>query len=367
MYCDKCGHELYEGNKYCTNCGALIENNPEEKKDKSGLAWNCLIFIVAVLIVVFGILLINKNKNIYYVSEIKEIASETTNYRSKTSVDASKYISNYVGTDTKYKDAIVKISESEKEKCSKTTTLKYEEELIKKYNLYSANLCELSDEYLENLISIYEYAREEYPHIFDYVYTNQLLYDANSKFAVSNGFSSSIALYGLFDSISDKNGSNNRLGMLLNTTYFLDEAYFEQIIIKNVNSGHFPENATIYSPIIHELGHKLHYDLVFMKYGVKDFSIVNDSNYNSVVKVYNDLNNQITTTEIVKKAIKRAYGIDTENIKGYTQKISSYAEVNANEAIGEAVHDWYLNGEKANRLSIAIVEILKEERAKYFG
>ena len=365
MYCNNCGHELYEGNKYCTNCGTpIVLVEPKSKKTNAIL--NMAISLVVILIVVFIVISSNKPVKGYYFSKITAIEEDETKYKSKTTIDASKYLSSYVDSDVKYKKEIAKISEGEKEKCSKVSTLKYEEELIKKYNLYSANLCELSDEFLEKILEIYEYADNEYPGIFDYVYTNQLLYDANSKFAISNGFSSSIALYGSFDSISDQNGTNNRLGMLLNTTYFLDETYFKQIMIKNVNSGHFPKNATIYSPIIHELGHKLHYDLVFMKYGVKDFSIINDSNYNNAVNVYNDLNNQTTTREIVKKAIKNVYKVDTNDIKEYTKLISNYAAVNANEAIGEAVHDYYLNKDNANVLSIEIVKILKEERAKYF-
>ena len=366
MYCTNCGHELYDGNKYCTNCGMHIAPKVKESDKKFNKILNIIIVSLFVLLdFVFVIYLLVPSSR-YYFSSIIGGSEEKITKAGKTSVDASKYFDSYVGSEKEYKNEISKISEEEKEKCSKISTLKYEESLIKKYGLYSANLCELSDEYLENLLLVFDYAYNEYPGIFDYAYTNQILYDANSKFSVSNGYSYSIALYGIFDSIIDKNGTNNRLGMLLNTTYFLDETYFEQTIIKSVASNHFPANANKYSPIIHELGHKLHYDLVFMKYGIDNFAIINDSNYEKAVKVYEDLNNEITTTEIIKKAIKNLYNVDANDIKEYTKEISGYATVNSNEAIAEAVHDYYLNKENANVLSIEIVKVLKEERAKYF-
>ena len=34
MYCVKCGKEVKEGTKFCTNCGAEIEAQKEEKKEE---------------------------------------------------------------------------------------------------------------------------------------------------------------------------------------------------------------------------------------------------------------------------------------------------------------------------------------------
>ena len=147
-----------------------------------------------------------------------------------------------------------------------------ESESIKESEMEELEYINVS-EYLEEILKIYEYADNEYKGIFDYAYSGKLLYDANSRYAIKNGFSGAIALYGILDSTNSNLGTNYRLGMLLNTSYFLDEEYFKQVIAKNINSNHFPPNATIYSPIIHELGHKLHYDLVFKKYGINNFSI----------------------------------------------------------------------------------------------
>lgn len=369
MNCKNCGAKLYDNHKYCTNCGMqfrfegnnnINHDNSKKPNIKIGLIINLV--LVVILITIYY----TNNKKNYYISPITPETNDEQNISDKTTIDASKYVDTFIESEEDYKNKIDSISSLEKEKCSKLSTLKYEEEIIKKYKLYSVNLCELSDEYLQEILNMYEYAAREYDGIFDYAYSGQLLYDANSRYAIKNGFSGAIALYGILDSKNSNLGTNYRLGMLLNTTYFLDEEYFRQIIVKSINSRHFPPNATIYSPVIHELGHKLHYDLVFKKYGISNFSITKNNNYSSSINVFNDLNNNITTNAIVKKSIENLNGSNFKGeLKEYTKEISEYAATNSNEAIAEAVHDYYLNKDDANALSKEIVKVLKEERAKY--
>ena len=420
MFCNKCGNKLENNNRFCTNCGNQVlldkpveevliinsDSNSNIQNVNQGIQVNQSsnffqqlpqqnnlmqqnihtsisdvkkgrnkvldtgILIVSCCIIIFLFLLFNKKEVNYYTHKIisAEQNDEEINTNGKTSVDVTKYVDKYIDNEESYKDAIQKISNSEKEKCSKLSTLKYENEIMEKYNLYSVNLCELSDEYLEQILNIYEYAESEYPGIFDYAYATQILYDADTRYAISNNFSGAIALYGMIESYDGDKGSNNRLGMLLNTNYFLNETYFKQVMARNVSSKHFPSNATIYSPVMHELGHKLHFDLVFKKYNFANFSIVDNKEYDNYVRVIQDISGKTTTTKIVTDAIKNAYHInDVDDIKKYTAEISNYAKSDPNEAIAEAVHDWYLNGENAHKLSIEIVKVLKLERSKYFG
>lgn len=376
MFCNKCGSRLEENAHFCTQCGNPINyGNPNNSlsssnnKKASQLGLNVAIFFVSCLLFIALYVWFNKESLIHYEADLitNNESTQEVIESGKTSVDASKYVNEYYDNEAEYKQAVLAISNAEKEKCSKLSTLKYETEIMEKYNLYSVNLCELSDEYLEQILKIYEYTEKEYPGVFDYAYATQILYDANTRYAISNNFSGAIALYGMIESFNGENGSNNRLGMLLNTDYFLNETYFNQIMIRNVKSNHFPNNANIYSPVIHELGHKLHFDLVFKKYDFDNFSIVENEEFDNYVKVIQDITGQITTTEIIKTAIKNTYNAnDIEDITKYTAEISNYAKSDANEAIAEAVHDYYLNGTNAHKLSIAIVKVLKEERIKYF-
>ena len=359
-------------NIYSNNQMNIPTNNSNVKPPKKNeLGLNLSILLVSGIIIFFSVMIFNKDDFGYYTakfSNITEEEKESIEEDGKTSVDVSKYVSKYYDNETDYKNAVQKISNLEKEKCSKLSTLKYENEIIEKYKLYSVNLCELSDEYLKQILKIYEYAEKEYPGIFDYAYATQILYDADTRYAISNNFSGAIALYGMIESFNGEEGSNNRLGMLLNTNYFLNETYFEQIMKRNVNSKHFPSNATIYSPVIHELGHKLHFDLVFKKNNFDNFSIVDNKEYDNYVKVIQDISGKVTTTKIVEDAIKEVYNVSTvDDLAKYTAEISNYAKSDPNEAIAEAVHDYYLNGKDAHKLSIGIVKVLKEERANYFG
>ena len=358
-------------NIYSNNQMNIPANNFNVKPPKKNeLGLNLSILLVSGIIIFFSVMIFNKDDFGYYTAKFSTIIDEEEEMveeDGKTSVDVSKYVSKYYDNETDYKNAVQKISNLEKEKCSKLSTLKYENEIIEKYKLYSVNLCELSDEYLKQILKIYEYAEKEYPGIFDYAYATQILYDADTRYAISNNFSGAIALYGMIESFNGEEGSNNRLGMLLNTNYFLNETYFEQIMKRNVNSKHFPSNATIYSPVIHELGHKLHFDLVFKKNNFDNFSIVDNKEYDNYVKVIQDISGKVTTTKIVEDAIKEVYNVSTvDDLAKYTAEISNYAKSDPNEAIAEAVHDYYLNGKDAHKLSIGIVKVLKEERANYF-
>lgn len=376
MFCNKCGSRLEENAHFCTQCGNPINygistnSSLNVSNKKASQLWlNISIIVVSCLIFIAVYVCFNKESLANYEAELitnNESTTEEIKF-GKTSVDASKYVDEYYDNETEYKQAVLDISNAEKEKCSKLSTLKYETEIMEKYNLYSVNLCELSDEYLEQILKIYEYTEKEYPGIFDYAYATQILYDADTRYAISNNFSGAIALYGMIESFNGENGSNNRLGMLLNTDYFLNETYFNQLMIRNVKSNHFPDNANIYSPVIHELGHKLHFDLVFKKYNFDNFSIVENEEFDNYVRVIQDITGKITTTQIVKKAIENIYNVNNiEDIAKYTIEISNYAKSDANEAIAEAVHDYYLNGTEAHKLSIEIVKVLKEERTKYF-
>ena len=52
--CKKCGYQNKEGNKYCVNCGAILEPSEEERIEKEQKALH--IFFVFILFAVIDIL-----------------------------------------------------------------------------------------------------------------------------------------------------------------------------------------------------------------------------------------------------------------------------------------------------------------------
>lgn len=342
-----------------------IQNVPT-KKGKNPWIYLIIGGLVVIIIVVLLIPTKSNGKEYYFSNEGTEVTYNKSVY-SRTTADPSIYVNSYVGNLTDYKNQLTQISNAQKANCQKSSTLKYEKEMMEKYGLYTANLCELSDTMLEKILEIYAYAKNEYKGIFDYAYASQSLYNADSQFAKERGFEEGvIAFYGTIPSVNSV-GLNIKTMMGLSNTYFLNEPFFGNAVNISVQTKHFPANANIYSPVMHELGHKLHFDLVFKKYGLDNISIVSSANMKQVYLAFGDINNNTTATEIVKKAIKNIYNVDASIVSEYTNEISGYAASNVNEAIAESVHDYYLNGQKANKLSLEIVKILKEERSKYFG
>lgn len=356
----------YNYNNYVEPNYNYNQQNSQPKKEKNSWIYLIIGGLVVIIIVILLIPTNSNSKGYYFSNEGTEVTYNKSVYR-RTTADPSIYVSSYVGNLTDYKNQLTQISNAQKANCQKSSTLKYEKEMMEKYGLYTANLCELSDTMLEKILEIYAYAEKEYKGIFDYAYASQSLYNADSQFAKESGFESGvIAFYGAIPSANSNAGLNVKTMMGLSSTYFLNEPYFGSVVNNNVQAKHFPANTNIYSPVMHELGHKLHFDLVFKKYGIDNISIVNSTNIKQFYRVLGDINSNETSAEIVKKAIKNIYNVDATNVLEYTKEISGYAASSINESIAESVHDYYLNGQKANKLSLEIVKILKEERSKYF-
>ena len=113
MYCKYCGAKLYDNHKYCTNCGIqfkfetninLNKNSTEKAYTKIGLIIN-FVLVVILVTVYFA-----NNKNKYYVSPIESELNIEQNISEKTTIDASKYINEFISSEDEYKNKIKDIS-----------------------------------------------------------------------------------------------------------------------------------------------------------------------------------------------------------------------------------------------------------------
>ena len=110
-------------NIYSNNQMNIPTNNSNVKPPKKKeLGLNLSILLVSGIIIFFSVMIFNKDDFGYYTakfSNITEEEKESIEEDGKTSVDVSKYVSKYYDNETDYKNAVQKISNLEKEKCSK--------------------------------------------------------------------------------------------------------------------------------------------------------------------------------------------------------------------------------------------------------
>lgn len=140
----------------------------------------------------------------------------------------------------------------------------------------------------------------------------------------------------------------------VNTSYFGDEARLNSIYQQDLRDGFHPAGTNADAIIAHEVGHNIQGTLnqkMAATYGMDWSWYIGQQGSTQVV------------SEAVKRVKKTEYG--KGRLKNdLVSSLSGYARKNAKETISEAIGDYMQNRSKANPLSIAIVNIIKEEFAK---
>ena len=143
----------------------------------------------------------------------------------------------------------------------------------------------------------------------------------------------------------------------------------ESTVQDGANSGHFPPNTTMYSPVAHELGHYLSFLAMMKNYDLESILLVNNRNVDAFYKVYDDFIKGDFSLSMIKEAYqkcKKEKNI-TLSLDEWRGTISNYAVAKDNsgnyiydETIAEAFHDVYLNGNNAKEASKYVVSVLKD-------
>ncbi len=333
---------------------------------------------VGVVLIVFAyFLFFRDNSNDYYFNtssqdDTEEIITSNNNSSKTTSkyrtviVYDHSYTSVTINNETDAKNLIVKDSVEQKGQCP-SDIKKVEEELIKNYNITAVNLCEMDVNFARELGNVFKKVYAEFPGVRRSI-TNVTLVNGTmsdnyiAAFMPSFSFAISNSTSGYPHVIKTQ--------ILLNTSYFLNKERLAASVKDGSNSGHFPPNATIYSPVAHELGHYLSF-LALSKYHQNNgFLVLNSSGLNSYYDVMQDFASGDYSLSMIKEAYNK-YQKDTKttlSLDEWRGTISQYALAKDNsgkyiydETIAEAFHDVYLNGTKAKDASKYIVNVLKEK------
>ena len=158
--------------------------------------------------------------------------------------------------------------------------------------------------------------------------------------------------------------------IILNSSFYLNKVKFNASVEQSSASGHFPKNATIYSPLAHEFAHYLSF-IATNNYYNADPQIVYDTNdnYSPYVLAIQDFNVGTHSKKMAMEAYEN-YKTKTNTTMTFDEfraSISKYAvtkdergEYIYDETIAEAFHDVYLNGNNAADASKEIVSVLEK-------
>lgn len=400
MYCNKCGNKINPNQQYCNKCGSRIDykidNNIYSKTYDStqynikdnvvNNRTNLIIIIVTIAIIgaiICGIcfyVMKSENKNNYYFyDEIVSNNEQTASVQSSTNVATTtkgKYKTAII-TDNVYSGINVKnvedanklISEDslgQKQSDYSKEIIKIENDIIQKYSITAVNLKEMDVDFAKELENVIKNIYTEYPGARGYL-TNLTLTNLDMSEA------GVIALFRPIFMFGTSNTSTTRPWVIktqvqLNAKYFLNPERIDVAVDTSSKAGHFPKNATKYSPVAHEFGHYLSFIALLNYYNTKSIVLVNDNQVQDYYDIFKSFGNgtfsKIMLDEAFEEYKKENGYIDFDEWRG---QISEYALAKDDagkyiydETIAEAFHDVYLNGNNACKVSQYIVKVLKK-------
>ena len=431
MFCENCGDKVELNERYCNNCGHFIGNqNTSSKPDNSNMFGNNVrsfnnqmmnmnynkqntgyqqipnnninsnnihqhynnqlnninqtnktdqlkslaigIGIGSLALIVIGVFYMFMFGSDVYLSsdsyEEQEVVKEQQPTRSKYKT-AIVYDNKYSGVNATTEEAanklIIKDSVDQKKNCP-SEIIAIENKIIEEYGITAVNLCEMEISFAKEIANVFKKIYEEYPGTED-VLTNLTLVNAT----MSEGYIAAFQPIFAF-ATSDTNSTYPwilKTQIYLNTSYFLNQEKLKASVQDGSESGHFPPNATIYSPVAHEMGHYLSFLAMMKNYNVDSILLIKDEDINNLYTLIDDFGQGNFSLKMIKEAYEN-YKKDTStslSIDEWRETISSYAVAKDNsgnyiydETIAEAFHDVYLNNDNATAASKYVINVLKK-------
>ena len=329
----------------------------------------CLGLIVTIII--FVIIILNKNNITYVDDPPKEIITDVDTPPERKGKYSTIIVTDnfYEGVSIKNKKDINKLiiedSVKQKKYCPEEI-LEIENTIIKKFDITAVNLCELSTDFSKELVNVLQVIYDEYPEIRGNL-TNLTLINTS----INESYIAAFAMYYNF-ATADTTSTypwGIKTQIFLNTKYFLNESYLDSSVEAGSASGHFTPNATKYSVVAHEFGHYLSYMALLKSKNIESTLLVNEKNLDLVYEIMANYSQGKYSLDMIEEAYRR-YVRDTGDIIGIDEwrgTISNYALAKDDsgkyiydETIAESFADVYANGSNATAASRYVVEVLKE-------
>ncbi|MBR6820992.1 MAG: hypothetical protein IKM55_02070 [Bacilli bacterium] len=239
-----------------------------------------------------------------------------------------------------------------------------ENQIINNYGIVAVNLCEMDEEFANEIKNVVAYIYNNFPTARNYL-TNITL--AN----VASGSSYMAAFMPIFTFVTSDTGSGYPVGsktqIILNANYYLNPSKINNSVSYGSKSGYFPPNATRSSTVAHEFGHYLSYVALLNYYQSSKLNYVTTGQASKLYNVYDDFNTGNFSRILLEEAYEEYIKVYGNNLTflGFRESISKYAVAKDNtgsyiydETIAEAFHDCYINGNNAKPASRMIMKVL---------
>ena len=377
-YTQQSNNKVYQQQSYQqptyqnNNVQPVIYNNQFKKKKSN--AWVfvliCLIFLVVGGF--FFIQIISGGTGIYINTEERNEnvttgeSSNTSSGNSRTVIENEKTYTSNVSSVSDVNKFIKQESAEQRKNCSSANS-KLDLSVESKYDIAGVNFCEIDPNFASELVKVIDYYYTNYPSIKGYL----------NNFTITNGDSIGqngvIAYYRPFyPTITTEDGQTvgGKQSINMMAYLFLNKSKLSEVMKNSSDSGHFPPNTTIVSPVAHEMGHYLSFVSIIKYYKLENVNFYDMRNIEIFYKVINDYGTGAYSKSLIEEAYRNytakngnslSFDEFRETISGYAvTKDSSTGKYLYDETIAEAVHDVYLNRDKAKEASKYINAVLSE-------
>jgi hypothetical protein len=385
MFCNKCGDPVGPNERFCNKCGNPLNPNPvnnsninaisTKSNDKKWISIGIGVGLVIFLVLFLGIRFTQGANSDYYFDDEAIVTNGVvvpgTQYKKGKYTTAIIYDNQYTGvtinSDADAYALIASDSIQQKKQCPNEIR-KIENNIINNYGVTAVNLCEMDLEFAQEIENVFAKVYAEYPKARG-VLTNLTLVNMSSDEGTIAAFMP-IFVFAKSDT-SSYFPLVIKTQLLLNASYFLNIKKMEMSVKSGSKSGHFPKNATRYSPVAHELGHYLSFLALMDYHRQKSMLVIDETNYYSTLEqAYDDFASGEYSLLMITEAYNN-YKRDTNTTLAFDDwrgTISQYALAKDNagkyiydETIAESFHDVYLNGDNAADASKYIVAVLKSK------
>lgn len=381
--CIHCNAEIEHDDNFCFSCGNItprgysyFNNNEKNLKILNGNAVKqmnqtiTLFTVTTILITTFAILIGLRGQNILkpFIYLEKQIFRHQYGYDTSLIVNNNQYNKIIINNIEQANKQIKKDTEDQKWKCKNNIDVYYiEQKLSTTYQITSVNFCDISTIEATKINKIIEKFFMLFPETKGYL-NHIAITNPNNKEDYIAYFQ---PIYQFVNSNEDISNYNkvNKTQILLNSYYFLNETILSSNIEDIVGEDWYVKDVTWESLIVHELGHYITFVALLKENNIDNITLITKENEFQFNYILNDINSGNFSKQLVNEALENYHtkynNIDIEN---FTLSISKYAgsknesgELIYDEAIAEAVHDYYLHGEKAKVNSLEIISVLKKK------
>lgn len=402
MYCPKCGKNLNDSARFCSECGYQIkvdeqqnektkeinieiikevENKPnysfnkkEHKNNNYIIIFICIILILFLLIILL-LVYNNKKKHVNinpkesfcsddYDPDLCGIEDDDEKQEEFDSLDFTKYDFSETSSKQAFYDSVINILLEKGEEGNKfcnnpnytTATSKLNTTLDADYSY----LCGIDIKYLDNLVA----------RLNSFYKLNNLNEKVVDSYVVGKGGRNEYANY-----TGETIGSNSTYIAYLRRVHmsiqmFSDYDKLSKSYERDLEGGFHPKNSIPEDIVVHETAHAIDFYITASRKGIDGLVIDDFNKYN---QLYSSWGEQAYSKEVVQKAVEKvnnnykAVGKKTKTELELREEISGYAATSNNgtimyaETFAEALVDYLSNGNNASDLSIEIYKIVQED------